>query len=151
MRYGRYERYRRVELRGHGRGGAEQAGARSAIPPVEPMKRDGAAESHKPAAGAIPGSGDQLMWRALALSIGIFLMILGVECLGVETFHLKLREDPPPNTSPQYFSEFLSDAQPEAGPKKTYTPPSWLPWSLLATGAVTCLYSFTLPRHIHGG
>ncbi len=88
------------------------------------------------------------MWRALALSIGIFLIILGVECLGVETFHLTLRGDPPPETSPQYFSGFLADEGTALAPKRIYTPPSWMPWSLLGTGAVTCLNSFTLPRHM---
>ncbi len=79
------------------------------------------------------------MWRALSLSIGIFLMILGVECLGVETFHLKMRGDPPEKVSP-------FDNEPKVAPAKTLKPPVWMPWSLLATGAVTCLYSFTLPR-----
>jgi hypothetical protein len=88
------------------------------------------------------------MWRALALSIGIFLIILGVECLGVETFHLTLSGDPPPKTSPKYLGGFWADEGAVVAPKKTYRPPTWMPWSLLATGAVTCLYSFSLPMHM---
>ena len=36
------------------------------------------------------------MWRAFFLAIGFFVMILGVECLGVEKISLKMRDDPPP-------------------------------------------------------
>ena len=40
------------------------------------------------------------MWRALFLAIGFFLMLLGVECLGVETINLKIHEKPPAPVSP---------------------------------------------------
>jgi hypothetical protein len=29
-------------------------------------------------------------------------------------------------------------------------PPDWAPWSLMSTGAIVCLYSFTLPRRWNG-
>ena len=32
------------------------------------------------------------MWRAFFLAIGFFVMILGVECLGVERVSLKMRD-----------------------------------------------------------
>ena len=35
------------------------------------------------------------MWRAFFLAVGFFVMILGVECLGVERVSLKMRDDPP--------------------------------------------------------
>jgi hypothetical protein len=83
------------------------------------------------------------MWRAFFLAIGFFVMILGVECLGVERVHLKVREDPPAPTSP-------FDTETKIGPQKQLVPPPWAPWSLLASGAVTCLYSFTIPRRVSG-
>lgn len=83
------------------------------------------------------------MWRALFLAIGMFLIILGVQALGVAQFILKVRDESPASTS------FL-DPTPKLGPQKTITPPPWAPFSLMATGAVVCLYSFTLPRRVTG-
>ena len=40
------------------------------------------------------------MWRAMFLAVGFFLMILGAECLGVESVRLKIREEPPAPVSP---------------------------------------------------
>jgi hypothetical protein len=83
------------------------------------------------------------MWRAFFLAVGFFVMILGVECMGVERVSLKAREDPPPPSSP-------FDTEVKVGPHKQLVPPPWAPWSLLASGAVTCLYSFTIPRRVSG-
>lgn len=75
------------------------------------------------------------MWRAFFLSLGIFVFIMGAECLGVEKFVLKARQE---------------TAQGEVGPNKVLTPPDWAPWSLMSTGAVVCLYCFTVPRLANG-
>ena len=83
------------------------------------------------------------MWRALFLAIGIYVMLVGVECLGVETVTLKKHEAPPAPVSP-------FDTEPKVGALMVITPPSWAPWSLMATGAVVCLYSFTIPRRVIG-
>ena len=83
------------------------------------------------------------MWRSLFLASGIFLMILGMECLGVESVRLKLREPPPAPVSP-------FDSPPDQGAMRVITPPPWVPWSLLSCGAVVCLYSFTIPRRVAG-
>jgi len=83
------------------------------------------------------------MWRAFFLGIGIFVLILGMECLAVDTVRLRIHDPPPPPVSP-------FDKQVKQGPQKTLTPPPWAPWSLMATGAVVCLYSFTIPRRIEG-
>ncbi len=83
------------------------------------------------------------MWRAFFLAIGFFLIILGVECLGVERVTLKIHDAPPPPVSP-------FDTEKKAGPKKQLNPPPWAPWSLMSTGAVMCLYSFTIPKRVSG-
>jgi hypothetical protein len=82
------------------------------------------------------------MWRAFFLAIGFFLMLLGAQCLGVDKATLKARSDPEPQLIP------LGDPQP--GPQKEIIPPSWAPWSLLSSGAVMCLYSFTIPKRMSG-
>jgi hypothetical protein len=85
----------------------------------------------------------EAMWRALFLAIGFFVMLVGVECLGVERVYLKMREKPAAPSSP-----FETPAT--EGPQKQIIPPPWAPWSLLASGAVMCLYSFTIPRRVAG-
>ena len=83
------------------------------------------------------------MWRAFFLAIGVFLVILGVECLGVERVQLRIHDKPPAPVSP-----FDTEAK-EGAPKQLF-PPHWAPWSLLSSGAVMSLYSFTIPRRVAG-
>ncbi len=83
------------------------------------------------------------MWRALFLAAGVFLIILGLECLAVDTVSLKLRKDPPSPSSP-------FNTQANVGPRIVLTPPGWAPWSLMSSGAVVCLYSFTIPLRVKG-
>lgn len=80
------------------------------------------------------------MWRAFFQAIGIFLCILGAECLAVEQAVLKIHDPPSGAISP-----FADDA---VGPPKVFTPAPWHPWSMMATGAITIIYSFTLPRWV---
>ncbi len=84
------------------------------------------------------------MWRGFFLAVGIFLLILGAECLGVEQVTLKLHEAPPPAVG------YPREKPPEKGPQKKITPPRWAPWSLMSCGAVVCLYSFTIPARVRG-
>ena len=84
-----------------------------------------------------------IMWRSFFLAIGITLIILGVECLGIESVNLKMRDKPPAPTSPW-------DTAPKVGPNKKLTPQNWAPWSLMSSGIVVCLYSFTIPRRVQG-
>jgi hypothetical protein len=80
------------------------------------------------------------MWRALFLAVAVFVIILGVECLGVEKVSLKIRDDPP---APGFL-----DTEPKLGAQKQIIPPPWAPYSLLAGGTVMCIYSFTIPQRI---
>ncbi len=84
------------------------------------------------------------MWRAFFLAIGLFLIIFGLECLAVERIHLRIHDDPPPSSG-------LFDSEAKTGPAKQFAPAPWMPWSILSSGAVVCLYSFTIPRRMGGG
>ena len=86
------------------------------------------------------------MWRALFLAIGVYLILLGVQCLGVEKFVLKSRQPVVQQAQPFLFVP----REPQLGPHKEVTPPAWAPWSLMSTGAVVCLYSFTVPARVKG-
>jgi hypothetical protein len=87
--------------------------------------------------------GGETMWRAFFLAIGFFLMILGAQCLAVERGVLRVHDDPPAPISP-------FDIDSGVGAAKEVVPPPWAPWSLLSSGAVMCLYSFTIPRRVAG-
>jgi len=83
------------------------------------------------------------MWKSFFLAIGIFTLAFGVECLGVEKMLLKAR-NPAPAAIPWPASA------PQMGPNKEFAPPGWMPWSMISLGAVTCIYSFTIPRRMGG-
>ncbi len=82
------------------------------------------------------------MFKSIALGIGISLCVLGGEFLVVESVVLAKGSE----------SSSQSTAQPTAFAPATgrreYTPPDWMPWSLLSAGAVTIIYSFTIPRRM---
>jgi hypothetical protein len=85
------------------------------------------------------------MWRAFFLAIGITMCIWGAECLVIEKAVLAGETPPQQQNLGTYFSEPLRPAQRE------FKPPEWAPWSLLSTGAIVILYSFTLPRRVAAG
>jgi hypothetical protein len=76
------------------------------------------------------------MWRAMFLALGTYAVICGAECLMIEKAVLKSRHE----------SASGGFRAPMMGRSKEFIPPEWAPWSLLSGGAVTVLYSFTLPR-----
>jgi hypothetical protein len=73
------------------------------------------------------------MWRSFFLAIGAYSCLLGVEALAVEKAVLKVH----PHERQSATREIV--------------PPDWAPWSLLGTGAVVVLYSFTVPQRVGGG
>lgn len=74
------------------------------------------------------------MFRSLFLALGAYCCLLGVEALALEKAVIKRPVDGQPR---QYTEQDL-------------VPPDWAPWSLMATGAVVVLYSFTIPRRAKG-
>ena len=87
------------------------------------------------------------MWRAIFLALGCFMGILGIQALGVEKATLKIRE--PVKQEEAIFGQIVAE-KPAQGPKRTIVPPEWAPWSLMSTGAIVCLYSFTIPARVKG-
>jgi len=74
------------------------------------------------------------MWRSLFLALGAYICLLGVEALAIEKAVLKKPED----------------GRPPIIDREEIVPPEWAPWSLMASGAVVVLYSFTIPRRAWG-
>jgi hypothetical protein len=78
------------------------------------------------------------MWRAFFLAIGVYCCILGGECLLIDKAVLAARQDT--------AASFVRGD--DAGRRRELVPSEWAPWSLLSVGAVTILYSFTIPKRV---
>jgi len=72
------------------------------------------------------------MFRALFLGLGLFMLFVGLESLAID-------------------SATITNVSSEGPAMITFAPPEWIPWSLISFGAVTMLYSFTLPQKFSGG
>ena len=88
---------------------------------------------------------DENMWRSFFLAIGVYVVLLGVQCLGVQKFVLSLEEQAPPQARTSFFGGPAA-----TGAKREITPAPWAPWSLMSTGLVVCLYSFSIPKRMNG-
>ncbi len=82
------------------------------------------------------------MWRALFLAIGIYMCILGAECMAVESFEMKLAQASVDLATPAT----LFGSPPVTGVGRTIKPPEWAPWSFLSAGTVIILYALTINR-----
>ena len=86
------------------------------------------------------------MWRALFLTLGGMMCVIGVESLVLDHavlaadagFVLKSKE---PKATYDEFG-FQIEAPPAADAPKIVRPPEWAPWSMISTGAVIALYAF---------
>jgi hypothetical protein len=75
------------------------------------------------------------MWRAFFLALGIYAVMLGVECLVIDKALLAGEKEQGSSLMPKFGEQ-----------RKEIEPPEWAPWSLLSGGSVVILYSFTLPK-----
>jgi hypothetical protein len=73
------------------------------------------------------------MWRAMFIALGFYCCLLGVECLLIEKAVLA-------NHNHSTAAGKLDSRN------RDLVPPDWAPWSLLSAGAVTMLYTFTIPK-----
>jgi hypothetical protein len=83
------------------------------------------------------------MLRAFFLAIGIYMCILGGECLVVERF--VMAQEPPP-ADPSTPATLFGAAATPAPVRSDIEPPDWVAWSLLSTGAVVILLAITIKR-----
>ena len=85
------------------------------------------------------------MWRAFFSAIGIVLLILGVECLLIDSAVLAagVIDEPMPLQSSGIFGAVPM----QSAPNRIFKPAEWIPWSLLASGAVVLLYAISLRRN----
>ncbi len=86
------------------------------------------------------------MWRAFFFAVGTMLVIVGVECLMIDS--ATIVTDRP--QSYQVSSSWFQPAQSIQVGTRIIQPPDWIPWSLIASGTVVILYALTLPRRWGG-
>jgi hypothetical protein len=71
------------------------------------------------------------MWRSLFLALGLFMLLTGAESLLIDSATLANHGDATVGS-------------------RDVVPPEWVPWSLMSGGAVTILYSITIPQKLKG-
>ncbi len=85
------------------------------------------------------------MWRSFFLASGVYCCLLGAQSLAVDRVMLADKEPVPA----RLLNMNLTGNN--AARNKEITPPAWAPWSLMSFGAVTLLYSFTIPKRATSG
>jgi hypothetical protein len=80
------------------------------------------------------------MMRAFFAAVGIFLIIIGVECLLLDSavFVAGVVDEPV-----QSNGGLFSAPQP-VNTNRIFKPSEWFPWSLIACGSIVLLYSVSL-------
>ncbi|MFN3193426.1 MAG: hypothetical protein ACE361_23140 [Aureliella sp.] len=84
------------------------------------------------------------MWRSFFFALGIMLLIIGVECLLIDSATLGGER----TETVQVANNWLQGPQSVEVSKggKQVSPPDWVPWSFIFSGAVVVLYSMSLPN-----
>ncbi len=77
------------------------------------------------------------MWRTLFMAFGVYVFLLGAQCLVVEKFVMKSR-------LPTAQTNWLGQTETTAGPQREYAPTEWAPWSFMSGGAVVWLYAVAI-------
>lgn len=72
------------------------------------------------------------------------MLIVGVECLLIDS--ATFAADGTETVQVSQGSWFGPPQTMQVSTGKTYQPAEWIPWSLIASGAVVVLYAMTLPR-----
>lgn len=89
-----------------------------------------------------------IMWRAFFCAVGIVLIIMGIECLLIDSAILVagVLDDPIPQIQQPTGGLFSPPVQTTVD--RVFRPSEWFPWSLLASGAIVLLYSISLRKNV---
>ena len=83
------------------------------------------------------------MWRAFFSAVGIVLLILGIECLVIDQAvladHQSANQQRVAVQTASLFGSGNGLMSSDRG--RIFRPSEWIPWGLLASGAVTVLYA----------
>jgi len=79
------------------------------------------------------------MWRALFIAVGIMAIIIGLECLFIESAIFYSPKD-------TQASSFVNPVGNPAANTREWRPQEWFPYVVLSAGMITVIYAFTLPK-----
>ena len=85
------------------------------------------------------------LWRAFFCAVGIVLIIVGIECLLIDSAVLVAGVVDEPLRA-QNNGGLFSAPPPRANNNRVFKPTEWFPWSLIACGAIVMLYAVSLRR-----
>ena len=77
------------------------------------------------------------MWRTLFMAFGVFVFLLGAQCLVVDKFVMKSRV-------PAVQTNWLGQTEKGQGPQREFVPSEWAPWSFMSGGSVLWLYAVAI-------
>ena len=88
------------------------------------------------------------MWRSLFIACGVMAIIVGFECLVIDSasFYSGAAES---NSSS--MANFFDPTGAPAPGTQEWRPSEWMPWTVLSMGAIVVVYAFTLPSRWGGG
>lgn len=89
------------------------------------------------------------MWRSFFVSLSIMLIVVGVECLFIDSATFGPAKVETVQVNNGWFNSPTIKQKLKGG--KTIKPPDWAPWSFIFSGTVVMLYSFTLPNRWKSG
>ena len=89
------------------------------------------------------------VWRAFFIAVGVMMVIVGIECLLIESATFADENSRAVRVNNNFFQQLESYEVSSKG--KTVEPPEWIPWSLLASGTIVILYALTLPARMGKG
>jgi len=81
------------------------------------------------------------MWRSIFIAVGLMAMIIGLECLLIESAIFYKPSD-------TQASSFINPIGQPSADTREWRPKEWFPWLVLSAGTITVLYAFTLPRRL---
>ena len=79
------------------------------------------------------------MWRSIFIAIGIMAIIIGVECMLIDSANLY-------SAAGTDARSFINPLGVPSSSIREWQPKEWFPWVTLSAGAITILYVNTLPK-----
>ncbi len=88
-------------------------------------------------------AGNSIMWRAIFIAVGIMAIVLGFECLVIDSADIYAAGE-------TKASSFWNPSQTPSVHTREVRPQEWFPYAVLSAGMITILYAFTLPKRFGG-
>lgn len=79
------------------------------------------------------------MWRSIFIAVGIMAIIIGLECLVIDSANLY-------SAAETEAGAFVNPVAVPASNVQQWRPKEWFPWVILSAGGITVLYAITLPK-----